>query len=488
MKLVSIFIIFLYSTLFTNVLSSTQISFSTSGTGYTVSDNVVTITGDDSYDLSGDDLSDKKIIVSSSCTLNFNSFNLKNTGTLTPLIISENQAVKIVLSGESTLQDSSTNENNGTIYLQKGASLTISGTGTLNIYPYKYLAINGTEETSLTVNDGATIEISSESSDVGGIYLRKAITFNNAILLLNCPSGSHHALDTEGSITIVEGRYTLYSGNGKGIQAETNLYIGKENGSNSDLNLIIITSNEGIEAKQIYIYSGTITITAGEDGINAAASGDECDETINCKGNCACSLTFAGGDLTLISGEDGIDINGDLTITGGNIKVFAASNSSDQPIDQDGALTITGGNIIAAGSPQMGGVRVSTTTQVSKTYTGTIAKDANLIVYDESNNELLSVTTPKEANYAFFNFPKEFSVKLNDEELTISEYNSTNNNPGGNNPGGNNPPNNPNNNSNNNNSDDDDDSSSESDDDSDSSNINYLKLSNFAFLFIFILI
>ena len=68
-------------------------------------------------------------------------------------------------------------------------------------------------------------------------------------MLLNCPSGSHHALDTEGSITIVEGRYTLYSGNGKGIQAETNLYIGKENGSNSVLNLIIITSNEGIEAK-----------------------------------------------------------------------------------------------------------------------------------------------------------------------------------------------------------------------------------------------
>ena len=488
MKSVSIFIIFLYSTLLIYVHSSTQISFSTSGTGYTVSDNVVTITGDDSYDLSGDDLSDKNIIVSSSCTLNFNSFNLKNTGTLTPLIISENKAVKIVLTGESTLQDSSTNENNGTIYLQKGASLTISGTGTLNIYPNKYLAINGTEETSLTVNDGATIEISSESSEVGGIYLRKAITFNNAILLLNCPSGSQHALDTEGSITIVEGRYTLYSGNGKGIQAETNLYIGKENGSNSDLNLIIITSNEGIEAKQIYIYSGTITITAGEDGINAAASGDECDETINCSGNCACSLTFAGGDLTLISGEDGIDINGDLTITGGNIKVFAASNSADQPIDQDGALTITGGNIIAAGSPQMGGVRVSTTTQVSKTYTGTIAKDANLIVYDESNNELLSVTTPKEANYVFFNFPKEFSVKLNDEELTISEYNSTNNNPGGNNPGGNNPPNNPNNNSNNNNSDDDDDSSSESDDDSDSSNINYLKLSYFAFLFIFILI
>ena len=41
MKSVSIFIIFLYSTLFINIHSSTQISFSTSGTGYTVSDNVL---------------------------------------------------------------------------------------------------------------------------------------------------------------------------------------------------------------------------------------------------------------------------------------------------------------------------------------------------------------------------------------------------------------------------------------------------------------
>ena len=129
-------------------------------------------------------------------------------------------------------------------------------------------------------------------------------------------------------------------------------------------------------------------------------------------------------------------------------------------------------------------IKVSSTTQVSKTYTGKISSGANVTVYDESINQFLSGIAPKEANYVFFNFPKEFSVKLNDEELTISEYNSTNNN----NPGGNNPPNNPNNNSNNNNSDDDDDSSSESDDDSDSSNINYLKLSNFAFLFIFILI
>jgi hypothetical protein len=439
MKLFSIFIIFLYLSLLFNIHSATQISFSSSGSGYTISNNVITITNDGSYDFSGT-VTDKEIIVSSSSTLNLNSFSLSNTGTLTPILISENKSVKIVLSGESTLKDSTSNENSGTIYLQKGASLTISGTGTLNINPFKNMAINGTEGTSLIVNDGATIKITSTSSKVGGIYLRKAITFNNANLLHNCTSCSNHAIDTEGSITIIKGTYNIYSGSGKGIQAETNLYLGQENGSNSDLILNIETSDEGIEAKQIYIYSGTYKITADEDGINAAASGDECDENIRCSGNCACSLTFAGGDLTLISGEDGIDVNGDLTISGGNIVVFAASNSADQPLDQDGALTITGGNILAAGSPEMGGVKVTSTTQVSKTYTGKISKGANLTVYDKNDNQLLSVTTPKEANYAFFNFPQKFSVKINGKEIDMED------------------------------------------------NVNYLKLSSFTFLIIFILI
>ena len=77
----------------------------------------------------------------------------------------------MILSSTSTLKDSSSNEKKGIIYLQSGASLTISGSGTLNLEPYKLMAINGTEGTSLTVNDGSTIKIKSTSSSVG--YLSK---------------------------------------------------------------------------------------------------------------------------------------------------------------------------------------------------------------------------------------------------------------------------------------------------------------------------
>ena len=96
------------------------------------------------------------------------------------------------------------------------------------------MAINGTFSTSLTVNRGI-IYVSSSSSKAGGIYLRKQIIFNDCIYTYTAISGKNHAIDSEGNIIIVKGSYTLNSGNGKGIQSEKYLYLGKEGSDNLDL-------------------------------------------------------------------------------------------------------------------------------------------------------------------------------------------------------------------------------------------------------------
>lgn len=408
---------------------STKISFTSSGDGYTVLNKEITISTDGEYDLE-DSVTNKKIIVSSSSTLNLNSFSLVNSGSLTPIVISSGKEVNLVLTGESTLTDSSSNEYDGTIYLESGATLKISGTGTLNINPNKFMAINGTDSTSLNVNDGPTINIQSSSSNVGGIYLRNSVTFNNAKFTYSCSNGGNHAIDTEGTIKLVKGTYNINAGAGKGIQSEGYLYIGEENGIDSDLTLNINTNNEGIEAKKIEIYSGNIKIEAGEDGINAASSGDDCDETVNCSGNCACYIVYKGGNLELTSGEDGIDVNGDITISGGKIIVFSNPDDANQPIDQDGLLRITGGTILAAGSSQMGGVS-GQTTQTAKTYTGTIKSGAKLVAWDSSNNEIISLTTPKAANYLYFNYKSSFSITIDGTGITLSDATSSQEGPGG---------------------------------------------------------
>ena len=418
------FLIILFFASFISISSTTSISFTESGEGYTVSDNIVTITGSGPFDLTGWQ-TNAKIIVSSSCTLNLDAFSIINTGQLTPLIISENKEVELVLTGESSFMDSNSNENDGTIYLQAGASLKIKGEGTLNIVPNKYMAINGTDDTSLVVNDNAHITIYSESATIGGIYLKKEIIFNNAQYTYNCENGAHHAIDSEGPIKLIKGQFIIKSGNGKGIQSEKYLQIGEEGGDNEDLILSITSNNEGIEAMGIIIYSGIIEITSGQDGINAASSGNECDESIQCSGNCECFIKIYDGLLQIQSEEDGLDSNGDITITGGQIIIFAASQGANQPIDQDGLLSITGGVIIAAGSNSMG-VKAETT-QVQKTYKGTISEGTQLKILDEYGSEIFEDKTPKEANYIYFNYKSSFTVELNNAEITLTDQ--ENNNP-----------------------------------------------------------
>lgn len=105
---------------------------------------------------------------------------------------------------------------------------------------------------------------------------------------------------------------------------------------------------------------------------------------------------------------DGLDSNGDLTITGGNLVVFgAASNGSsadNSALDYDGTGTISGATILAAGSAQMaqtpgisGQGYVSVRQQVSK------GKYINIV---SGNETVFSVLTPKQVNHVIYTSPE----------------------------------------------------------------------------------
>ena len=426
MRLIYI-IIFLSLSLdiFTQV--STPISFTNSGTGYILSGNTVTINIDGTYDLTGSVI-DKQIIVSSSCTLNFNSFSLINSGSLTPLIINANKKVKLFLKGESTLQDSSTNNNLGIIYLQNGATLTIAGTGTLTLNPNKSFAIYGLANTSLIVNDGANINISSTSTNIGGIHLGNSIKFNNAVFTNYCQKGRNNTMYAQGEIKIIKGNYNIISGRGKAIETKGNLYLGEENGNDTDLNINIDTHNDGIKAMKMKIYSGNFNINTGEDSINIDSENNVCNEDLRCSGNCPCSLLIKKGNLTLTSKGDGINANGDITLSGGNIIIIAYGDNISKPFVHDGLLTINGGNVIAAGASRKTRI-IATRTQKAKIFRGSIKPGTNVEIIDKnSNNKIMKLTIPKVVQNIYFNFPQDFIVKLNNVKISKSKKSNSKNN------------------------------------------------------------
>ena len=134
--------------------------------------------------------------------------------------------------------------------------------------------------------------------------------------------------------------------------------------------------------------------------------------------------------MEIQSGEDGLDSNGDITITGGQIKIFAASEGADQPIDQDGLLSITGGAVIATGSSEMEGGVNANTSQIAKVYKGTINQNSHLVITDSNGIEIIDTLIPKAANYIYFNYESSFTVKLNNVEINLSDP-TQNDTPGG---------------------------------------------------------
>ena len=113
--------------------------------------------------------------------------------------------------------------------------------------------------------------------------------------------------------------------------------------SGEDGVLNVNAENEGIDSElHLVINGGNINIVSGDDGINTNEDG--------------VSNTVVNGGTVHIrvdgkQGEgDGIDSNGWLTINGGTVIAEACSTSGDAGIDSDNGIHLNGGTVIASGN------------------------------------------------------------------------------------------------------------------------------------------
>ena len=105
--------------------------------------------------------------------------------------------------------------------------------------------------------------------------------------------------------------------------------------------LELYAENEGLDTElHLTIFGGDITIRSGNDGINTNEDG-------------VSVTTIRGGDLRIIAGlgeeGDGIDSNGYLVIYGGTV-VAAANPAADAGLDSDLGSFVHGGTVLALGS------------------------------------------------------------------------------------------------------------------------------------------
>ena len=337
--------------------------------------------------------------------------------------------------GSVTINDGTFNINSYNDGIQAKDKLIING-GIFNIKTFK----DGSSATNFDKDlySAKGIKVSTnETSEISMIITGG--TFN-----LNTADDSVHS---DGNITITGGTFQI-STQDDGVHADQYLILGKSGDSNSNVKINITKSLEGLEGAQVNIYSGTYSIIASDDGINAAGdTTEQCRQGNMPGGNmgpggnmkrnlrggnkrklqqmqCAnFHIYIYGGDIYVNAGADGLDANGNVIISGGNLEVWGAKSGSDGDfVDLDGTMTISGATFFGGGNAGM--INPNSWQNSQNKIFGQNSVSTNYLVNIVSgSNTIKSYTAPKNVGYLYYTSPSvdstyKFSITSSSGETT----------------------------------------------------------------------
>lgn len=150
--------------------------------------------------------------------------------------------------------------------------------------------------------------------------------------------------------------------------------------------LNINAENEGLDSElHLTINGGNINIVSGDDGINTNEDG-------------VSVTTVNGGHINILvngrQGEgDGIDSNGWLVINGGTVIAEACSSSGDAGIDSDMGIYINGGTVIASGN-MLDGIAGSRQNYAVFTFSQKQSGDGQTYMLKNADGETVMQATP----------------------------------------------------------------------------------------------
>ena len=281
--------------------------------GYEIEGTDVFITAAGTYVFSGD-CDDGSITVKkgvTGVTLVLNGLTLTNADSAAITLNKTAEAALIAAAGsENTVADTAgANDENAAVKVKSGASLSLSGTGTLTACGNAKNGIKGASDAVITV-DELTLNI--EAADDG----------------LSC----------DDELTIKGGRVNITAG-GDAVKASPDT-DDAENPDTTSLGnvtvsggtLTLTAANDGVQADgDLTISGGTFAVTA-----NGGHTTTLSDEDASCKGlKAGKTLTVSGGTFTVDSADDALHAN-DVTVSGGTLTLA----SGDDAVHADNDLVV----------------------------------------------------------------------------------------------------------------------------------------------------
>lgn len=396
--------------------NATLISFTDSAvtadgkySGYEIEGTDVSITAAGTYVFSGD-CDDGSITVKkgvTGVTLVLNGLTLTNADSAAITLNKTAEAALIAAAGsENTVADTAgANDENAAVKVKSGASLSLSGTGTLTACGNVKNGIKGASDAVITV-DEMTLNI--EAAD-DGLSCDDELTIKGGRVNITAGGDAVKASpdtdDTEnpdttslGNVTVSGGTITLEAAE-DGIQADGDLTISggtfavTANGghtttiSDEDASckglkagrtltvsggtFTVDSADDALHANDVTVSGGTLTLASGDDAVHAdndlvvgvqgssSTSNPKISISASCEGLEGTTVSVYSGDIDVVASDDGVNAaNSELgehsdkfaiNIAGGDLYIDAGSDG----LDSNNDISITGGRVEVYGADAM---------------------------------------------------------------------------------------------------------------------------------------
>lgn len=396
----------------------------------TVADGTVTISAAGTYVLTGE-LTGQVVVDSAGdgvVRLVLDDATITSETSAAINVVDAKSVVVVLADGsENTLADAATYEDTsedaptGTLY--STADLTIGGTGSLTVTGNSNNGIVGKDGLVIT---GGTIDVTSVDD---GILGKDYLVLTDGTVTVEATGDTFKSDNTEDAgagFVLIEGGQLTVTSQDDGIKGVQVLISGGT--------IDVAGSNEAVEGSLIIIDDGDIELHSADDGVNVASSSDSGDSAATdgqpgggMAADDSLNLYINGGTLEVWASGDGLDSNGNATVTGGDIVVYGPTTDGNGALDVNGTFEVTGGTLVATGSS---GMMVAPSTDsaqgwIATALSATAAAGSEVVITDADGAEVAAYTFEKDFASVVFSSAditsgETYTVTVDDSSTTVT--------------------------------------------------------------------
>lgn len=208
-------------------------------------------------------------------------------------------------------------------------------------------------QTSLLIESGEyAITTGADLDSAKALKAEVDLTVQGGVFTIDATDDAIHS---NANVIIDGGTFTIATGD-DGVHADASIIV---NGGSID----ITESYEGLESATITLVGGELTIVSSDDGLNVVGGNDQSgfggrgggpgrgDDSFATSGDQW--MHIEGATVVVYADGDGIDINGSFAMTDGTLIVHGPTANNNGALDVDGGIDVSGGLLVAAGSAGM---------------------------------------------------------------------------------------------------------------------------------------